>query len=186
MASTPVLRTERLVLRGWTVQDRELFAALNADPVVMEHFVQPMTREESDAFVDRIEAGFAERGFGFWAAERKDTGEFIGFVGIGVADFPADFTPAVEVGWRLGRTHWGNGFATEGGRASLVYAFEVVEVPEVVSFTATTNAASWRVMERLGMTRVGQFEHPRVPVGHPIRTHLLYRITAEEFATSGR
>ena len=103
MTDVPVLETDRLLLRGWTASDRAAFAALNADPVVMEHFVRPLSRDESDDFVDRIEAEFAERGYGLWAAERKDSGTFIGFVGLHLADFEADFTPAVEVGWRLAR-----------------------------------------------------------------------------------
>lgn len=184
MGFVPALETERLVLRGWTAEDRAAFAALNADPVVMEHFVRPLSRAESDDFVDRIEAEFAERRYGLWAAECKDTAAFIGFVGLHLADFEADFTPAVEVGWRLAREHWGHGFATEGGRAALAYAFEVLDAPEVLSFTAVGNERSWRVMERLGMTPAGRFDHPRVPEGHPVRPHVLYRIATTDWRGS--
>jgi RimJ/RimL family protein N-acetyltransferase len=181
VTDVPMLQTDRLRLRGWTASDRAAFAALNADPVVMEHFVRPLSREESDDFADRIEAEFAERGYGLWAAERKDSGDFIGFVGLHLADFEADFTPAVEVGWRLARAHWGQGLASEGGRAALAYAFDVIDAPEVLSFTAVGNERSWRVMERLGMTPVDRFDHPRVPEGHPIRRHVLYRISAQDW-----
>lgn len=181
VSDAPVVETDRLLLRGWTASDREAFAALNADPVVMGHFVRPMSHAESDEFVDRIEAEFAERAYGLWAAERKDTAHFIGFIGLHLADFEADFTPAVEVGWRLAREHWGHGFATEGGRAALAYAFDMLDAPEVLSFTAVGNERSWRVMERLGMTPAGRFDHPRVPEGHPVRPHVLYRVTAQDW-----
>ncbi len=174
----PVVRTDRLLLRGWRDQDREPFAALNADPVVMEHFTAPMPRADSDAFVGFMRQRWAEYGYGLWAAERLDTGAFIGFVGLNLATFEAPFTPAVEVGWRLAREHWGHGFATEGGRASLAYAFDAVGVTEVVSFTAVGNERSWRVMDRLGLQRSGTFDHPRVPDGHRVRPHVLYRIDA--------
>ncbi len=178
LPEVPVVRTDRLLLRGWRDQDRAPFAALNADPVVMEHFTAPLSREDSDAFVDFMRLKWAEHGYGLWAAERADTAVFIGFIGLHLATFDAEFTPAVEVGWRLARGHWGHGYATEGARASLGYAFDVVRVPEVVSFTAVTNERSWRVMERLGMQRTGTFDHPRVPDGHPVRPHVLYRMDA--------
>lgn len=179
MAEVPQLRTGRLLLREWRAADREPFAALNADPVVMEHFVEPSGRELSDAFVDRIEATWQERGYGLWAVERLDRGVFIGFVGLWPATFDAPFTPAVEVGWRLAAEHWGQGFATEAARAAVAYGFTVVGVPEIVSFTAVRNARSRRVMEHLGMLRQPEqdFEHPSVPVGHPIRPHVFYRLT---------
>jgi RimJ/RimL family protein N-acetyltransferase len=122
--SGPELRTERLLLRRWRETDREPFAALNADPEVMEHFPGPMAREESDTFVDRIETHFAEHGFGLWAVEVVSTGSFAGFVGLAVPRFQAHFTPAVEVGWRLARQRWGNGYATEAARAALAFGFE--------------------------------------------------------------
>lgn len=181
MVDVPVRHTERLVLRGWRDEDREPFAALNADPVVMEHFPATQLRAESDEAVDRFVAGWAHHGFGPWAAQRRDTGEFIGFVGLAAATFDAWFTPAVEVGWRLAAPHWGRGFATEGGLAALTFGFDTLGLDEVVSFTARVNERSWRVMERLGMTRVGAFEHPRVPAGHVVRPHLLYRVTSSEW-----
>jgi ribosomal-protein-alanine N-acetyltransferase len=165
------IRTERLLLRRWRPEDRAPFAALNADPVVMEHFPAPLTREESDAFVDRIEAHFDRHGYGLWAVE--DGTGFVGFTGLMWASFEAPFTPALEVGWRLARSAWGKGYATEAAVASLRRGFEAED--SIVSFTALVNERSWRVMERIGMRRELEFEHPRVPEGHPVRPHVLYR-----------
>ena len=158
-----VLRTERLVLRGWRESDRAPFAELNADPVVMEHFPSPLTRVASDAFVDRIEQHFAERGFGLWAVEAE--GELLGFTGLAVPRFHADWMddreqPVLEVGWRLRRSAWGSGYATEAGRAALGFAFGELGRDEVVSFTVTGNARSRAVMERLGMRRLTAYDHP--------------------------
>lgn len=168
-----LLRTERLVLRRWREDDREPFAVLNADPLVMGHFPQPLTRAQSDALVDRIEAGFDEHGFGLWAVEAD--GAFVGFTGLSVPAFEAPFLPSVEVGWRLARSAWGRGWATEAAAAALAVGFGPLGLREVVSFTAVENARSEAVMQRLGMTRVGEFEHPRLPEDHRLRRHVLYR-----------
>lgn len=172
------LRTTRLVLRHWRRDDREPFAALNADPAVMEHFPAPLTGEESHALADRIEAGSDERGWGLWAVEVRESALFIGFVGLNPATFDAPFTPAIEVGWRLAREHWGHGYATEAARAALEFGFVDLELDEIVSFTTHANARSRRVMERLGMRRspVDDFDNPNVPEGSPIRPHVLYRL----------
>lgn len=172
------LHTERLRLRPFTDADRAPYAAMNADPVVMAHFVSPIDRGRSDAFVDRIEQCRAERGYAPWAVERLDTGEFIGHAGLWPAEFEAPFTPAVEVGWRLPRSHWGLGFATEAAREALRVGFEELGLREIVSFTAVGNERSWRVMDRIGLRRdlAGDFDHPAVPVGHPVRPHVLYRL----------
>jgi RimJ/RimL family protein N-acetyltransferase len=172
------VRTERLLLRQWTEADREPFAALNADPAVMEHFPALMTRADSDGLIDRLAADLDRRGFGLWALEVLDTGRFIGFTGLSVPSFDAHFTPAVEIGWRLSKDAWGNGYATEAARASLAYAFGPAGLAEVVSFTATTNKPSQRVMERIGMTHdeADDFDHPRLERGHRLERHVLYRI----------
>ncbi len=171
------LVTERLVLRRWRDADRAPFAAMNADPDVMRYFVKPLDRAESDAFVDRIERHFEEHGWGLWALERRDTGTFIGYTGPWPATFEAHFAPAVEIGWRLCRSAWGVGFATEAAKAAVADAHNRVGIAEIVSFTATGNERSWRVMERIGMQRVpgGDFEHPGIPVGHELRPHVLYQ-----------
>ncbi len=172
------LRTERLVLRRWRPNDREPFAHLNADPVVMEHFVSTLTRDESDAFAERIEEGFERRGYGLWAVDVPAVCDFIGFVGLAYHDFPAHFTPAVEIGWRLDRDHWGHGYATEAARAAITDGFERVGLEQIVSFTVPANVRSTRVMERLGMTHdpADDFDHPRIPEGHRLKRHVLYRL----------
>ena len=171
------MRGERVVLRGWRESDLEPFAALNADPVVMEHFPSTMSRERSDAIVrERVLPMFAERGFGWWAVEVPGVAPFVGFVGLQEPSFEARFTPCVEVGWRLAREHWGQGYATEAARAALSYGFGVVGLEEIVSFTVPANRRSVAVMERLGMRYDGEFEHPRLPERSPLRTHVLYRL----------
>jgi RimJ/RimL family protein N-acetyltransferase len=172
------LTTARLRLRRWRDDDRDPFAALNADPVVMEHFVSPLDRAQSDALVDRIEAHFGAHAWGLWAVEATATGAFWGFVGLWPASFEAHFTAAVEVGWRLARPAWGQGYATEAARAAVADGFERLRLDEIVSFTSTTNLPSQRVMQRIGMRRDGadDFDHPNVPEGHPIRRHVLYRL----------
>jgi len=181
--AAPVLRTERLLLRPWRPEDRQPFAELNADPEVMEFFVSPMTREASDVFVDRIETGFTEHGFGVWAVELLDQGAFIGFAGLLHQTFEAPFTPAFEIGYRLARPAWGQGYATEAAREAVRHGFERVGLDEIVSMTATGNVRSQAVMKKLGMTHdpADDFDHPRVPDGHPLKRHVLYRLRAEEW-----
>lgn len=161
-----MLETERLLLRRWRASDAEPFAALSADPIVMEHFSAPLDRAASDAFVDRIEATFDERGYGLWAVEVRGGPSFIGFVGLWPALFTAHFTPAVEVGWRLAADKWGNGYAPEGARASLAFAFEVAAITEVVSMTTTGNLKSRRVMEKIGIPTT----QPTTPTTRTSRT----------------
>lgn len=172
------LETERLILRPWRAEDREPFAAMNADPRVMAHFPSTLARAESDAAVDRYEAHFAEHGHGWFATELRGVAPFIGYVGLAAPRFEAHFTPCVEIGWRIAAEHWGRGYATEGARACLDFGFETLGLAEIVSFTAVDNAASRRVMEKLGMRRdpTEDFEHPSLPVGHRLRTHVLYRL----------
>jgi RimJ/RimL family protein N-acetyltransferase len=172
------LQTQRLLLRPWRESDLEPFAALNADPVVMEHFARPLDRSESDAFVARIRAHFAREGFGFWAVEVPGVAPLVGLVGLARPAFEAHFTPCVEVGWRLAREHWGKGYATEAARASIRFGFEQLGLDEIVSFTVPANVRSRAVMERIGMTRSADddFDHPALPEGHRLRRHVLYRI----------
>jgi RimJ/RimL family protein N-acetyltransferase len=177
------LTTDRLLLRAWRDEDKEPFAAMNADPEVMAHFPSTMTREESDALADRFQAGLEDRGWGPWALERRDSGEFIGFTGLVPITFEADFTPAVEVGWRLAKAHWRRGYATEAGRAALAYGFEQARLTRIVSLTTLENTRSEAVMIRLGLVRVGEFDHPRIPVGHRLRRHVLYAVEAEQALT---
>jgi RimJ/RimL family protein N-acetyltransferase len=168
-----MIETPRLILRPWRASDREPFARMNADPRVMEFFPNCLSRQESDALADRIEQHMADHGFSVLAAELRETGAFIGFIGLFIPTFEAHFTPCVEIGWRLAVEYWGKGLATEGAR-------EVLRTRrgEVVSFTSVQNYRSRSVMQKLGMTRdpADDFDHPRLPEGHPLRRHVLYRI----------
>lgn len=172
------LRTERLLLRPWRDADLEPFAALNADPRVMRYFPSVMRRAESDAFAQRIRAGLIREGFGLLAAEVHGGARFIGFVGLSRPDYNLPFSPCVEIGWRLASRHWGRGYATEAARACVRWAFDSLGLDELVSFTVPHNLASRRVMEKLGMRRRAEedFDHPRLPAGHPLRRHVLYRL----------
>lgn len=174
------LPTPRLVLRSWTPADRPVFAAMNADPTVMEFFPATLSREDSDALIDRFEAEFAERAYCPWAVEERSGGAFIGFVGLHQVPDYLPFAPAVEVGWRLARPFWGRGYATEAASAAIGFGFAVVGAREIVSFTSAVNVRSRKVMERLSMTRdpSEDFEHPTVAHGHPLRPHVLYRVGA--------
>ncbi len=171
------LTTERLILRRWREEDLAPFAALNADPVAMRFMPGPMTREETGALIGRIEEHHRAHGFGIWAVEAPGVAAFIGFLGLQRVGFEAPFTPAVEIGWRLASAFWGKGYATEGARAALRFGFEELNLDQIVSFTVAANKPSWSVMERLGMRRDpdGDFDHPRLPVGHALQRHVLYR-----------
>ena len=183
-SGVPVRRTRRLVLRAFAEADRDLFAALNRDPEVVRHLQGPLSRERSDAFVDRIDACWRERGWGLWALEERTTGRFVGYTGL----WPADFLPSgpgVEVGWRLARDAWGRGYAPEAAREALRHGFEEVGLPEVVSFTAAGNHASLRVMDKIGLRRdpSRDFDHPRVDAeAYPeLVRHLFHALTAEQW-----
>ena len=175
------LETERLRLRQWRRSDLDPFAALNADPRVMEFFPRPLTRGESDELAEHCRSFITERGWGFWAVEIKDGAPFAGFVGLNIPRTPLPFSPCVEIGWRLAFQHWNRGYATEAARAALRIGFERIGVDEIVSFTAILNVRSQAVMRRIGMGRdPATFEHPRVPPG-PLRTHCLFRLARKEW-----
>lgn len=174
-----MLTTERLLLRPWRDADLPAFATLNADPRVMEFFPKCLTRGESDAAVARNRAHFDRHGFGKWAVEVVGIAPFIGYVGLTVPDYDLPFNPCVEIGWRLAAEYWGRGYATEGARAALDFGFRERGLPEIVSFTVAGHRRSRAVMERLGMTHRPQedFDHPGLPESHPLRRHVLYRVT---------
>jgi RimJ/RimL family protein N-acetyltransferase len=178
-APIPVIETDRLLLREWREADLEPFAALNVDPRVVEFLPQALSREESDGLVERITRHWAEDGVGQWAVQRREDGAFLGFTGLALQAFEAPFTPAVEVGWRLAAAAWGHGYATEAARAALRFGFVTRSLEEIVSFTVPANVRSRAVMERIGMTRdpADDFDHPRLPVGSPLRRHVLYRLS---------
>lgn len=174
---------EHVVLRPWQDGDADAFAAMNADPRVMEFFVAPLSREESDAMLARIRNFTEERGWGWWCVDID--GECAGFTGLSEPPYETPFTPCVEVGWRMRPHFWGHGYATEAAQLALDYGFTTLQLPEIVSFTTVTNQRSRRVMERIGMQRDldGDFDHPRVPEGHPLRRHVLYRKRSEGYAS---
>jgi RimJ/RimL family protein N-acetyltransferase len=183
MASRVHVETPRLKLRDWIDADAEPYAAINADPRVMEFFPAALTREQSDVQMAGIRAFMRDHGYGLYAAEEKATGRFIGFIGLSHPSFEAHFTPAVEIGWRLAREAWGEGYATEGARAVVAHAFGPLGLGALVSFTAEWNRPSRRVMEKIGMTHdpADDFQHPRLPTGHKLSRHVLYRLGREQW-----
>jgi RimJ/RimL family protein N-acetyltransferase len=184
MAELIEFDTQRLRLRQWIEADREpFFARLNHDPRVMEFLPNLLERAASDAMVDRLHAIITERGWGLWAVESKADRQFIGFVGLHIPKVDLPFSPCVEIGWRLAFESWGKGYATEAAREVLKVGFDRLGLPEIVSFTATINRRSRAVMERLGMEPEAEtFEHPSLPVGHPLREHDLYRLSREKWS----
>lgn len=171
------IETARLILRPWRDADREPFARMNADPRVMEFFPACLSPTESDALADRADAHFKQHGFTFFAAELRDTGDFVGFIGLA---FEPHFVDGVEIGWRLAAEYWNRGLATEGARAALRFGFDELHLDEIVAFTAMGNVRSRRVMEKLGMSYdpADDFDHPRIAAGHPLQRHVLYRARA--------
>jgi len=183
---TTEIRTERLLLRAWRESDRAPFAALNADPQVMEWFPKTLTRAESDRIADTIERLMDEQGWGLWAVEVPGVADFIGFVGLNRDDVALG-RPVVEAAWRLAAEHWGRGYAPEAARASLAHGFETLGLEEIVAFATIGNQRSRRVMEKIGMTHdpADDFDHPKLVPDSPIRRHALHRIDRPAFAQLG-
>lgn len=181
--TAPALTGARVLLRDWTDQDLAPFATLNADPDVMRHYPARLSRAQSDAFAGRIRETLRRDGHGLWALEIPGVAQFAGYVGLAVPSFTAAFTPRHEIGWRLARAHWGHGYASEAARLAAGFAFQTLELAELVSFAAHTNIRSQRVMQRLGMTHDPRddFDHPRLPAGHGLRAHVLYRLRRGTF-----
>jgi 3-dehydroquinate dehydratase/shikimate dehydrogenase len=177
------IQTERLKLRQWRQEDLEPFAALNADPRVREYFPGLLTSNVSDGHVQLMSDHIEKYGWGFWAASLLETDQFIGFIGLEDVNFEAHFTPAVEIGWRLGHEYWGKGYATEGARACLQYGFEKLNFQDIVSFTTLTNQRSRHVMEKIGMHHVKKddFDHPKLDLNHPLSKHVLYRLSINDW-----
>ncbi len=178
-----LLTTQRLLLRQWRDSDRDAFARLNADPLVMEHFPRCLSRDESEAWVSRTQEVIAERGWGLWAVEVRGIAPCIGFVGLSTPGFTAHFTPCVEIGWRVAKEFWGNGYATEAAIAVLRFGFEKLTLEQIVSFTSPLNERSIGVMKRIGMSRdpAEDFDHPNLPPGHRLQRHVLYRMRRSEW-----
>jgi len=169
--------TPRLILREWQESDYEPFISLNADPQVMEYFTSVRTKDETIAQIARIVTHIEKNGFGFFAMERKDSGEFIGFTGLANTPFESWFTPCVEIGWRLSRANWGYGFATEAAEACLEFGFNELDIDEIYSFTSIHNIRSEQVMKKIGMVKKGVFDHPLIADGDFLKEHVLYKIS---------
>lgn len=186
MPGDPELTTARLLMRRWRASDRRPFAALNADAKVMEHFPSRLSAAESAELIARIEAHFEAHGYGLWALEVSATGEFVGLAGLMLVPFAAPFTPATEIGWRLRRSAWGRGYATEAARAALAFGFQRSGLDQIVSFTSVANERSRAVMARIGMTcdPADDFDHPLLPDAHRLRRHVLYRVSAGDWLRS--
>lgn len=172
------LETERLILRNWKNEDADPYFHINQDKRVIECLRGALTMEEVRAFIAAMNQQQEARGYSLWAVEAKATGELMGFIGLNLIDWPAHFSPAVEIGWRLGSEYWGSGYATEGAQAALHYGFEKAGLEEIVAITVPANKRSSRVMEKIGMMRdfEGDFLHPKLEVSHPLSQHVLYRI----------
>ncbi len=169
------IETKRLILRSWKSEDVALFAAMNKDARVMRYFPATLTEEQTESFYNRIQSEFERNGWGLYAVELKSTGKFIGYVGLHEIGFEADFTPGVEIGWRLAAEHHNQGLATEAAKEVLKLA-KKNGLKRLYSFTAKQNAPSERVMQKIGMTKVGEFEHPNLSADSPLRPHVLYQI----------
>lgn len=178
-----VLETDRLIFRTWEPKDAIPFYNINRDSKVTEYLLGPLSHKDVDNWIIKFNKQQDERGHSLWAAELKQTNELIGFVGLNYTAFEAEFTPAVEVGWRLGSQFWGNGYATEGGRAAVKFGFEQIGLSQIVSFTVPKNVRSTNVMQKLGLERDmnGDFEHPIISRDHRLSKHVLYRITKEQY-----
>ncbi|HEX2323508.1 MAG TPA: GNAT family N-acetyltransferase [Streptosporangiaceae bacterium] len=174
------IRTDRLLMRRWVESDREPFAALNADRETMKYFPATMDRAASDAFIEVVEARFEHQGYGLWALEVTDTGQFIGFTGLNPMPDDVPGSGGVEVGWRLARYAWHLGYATEAAESALDVAFRGVGLAEIWSMTAVLNEASQAVMRRIGLTEVARFDHPRIQIGDPLRPHVTYHLSRPE------
>ena len=171
-----IFQSPRLGFRNWSKDDIDPFAELNADPEVMTYFPRPFTFDETRNSVLRFQKYYTDYGYTFYAVDRLDTAEFIGFIGMIHQTFESFFTPCVEIGWRLKRPVWGKGYATEGAKACLNYGFDALGFSEIYSITAIPNLRSERVMQRIGMEKIGEFDHPSIEDGHPLERHVIYRI----------
>jgi RimJ/RimL family protein N-acetyltransferase len=180
---TTIIETKRLILRTWNNEDTEAYYAINQDPKVIELLLGPLTRNKVTDFILAANKHQEKHGYTLWAIELKKTGELLGFTGLNYTDWQAHFTPAVEIGWRLGSQHWGNGYATEAAKASLEYGFKKCELKEIVSFTVPANIRSINVMKKIGLIHDtnGHFAHPKLPVDHRLSKHILYRLTADQY-----
>jgi RimJ/RimL family protein N-acetyltransferase len=180
---TTIIETERLLLRIWKKEDAMVYFQINQDPKMIEFLREPLTMEQVNNFILTTNSHNDKHGYTLWASELKGSGKLMGFIGLRYTDWTSHFTPAVEIGWRLGSQYWGKGYATEGAKASLDYGFKKCMLKEIVSFTVPANTRSIRVMEKIGLKRDldGNFSHPQLPVNHLLSLHILYRLTKDDY-----
>ena len=180
---TTIIETERLILRTWEKEDAKAYFQINQDPKVTEFLLGPLAMEQITGFIEAMNSHSASHGYTIWAACLKETSELIGFIGLKSIDWKSHFTPAVEIAWRLGAQYWGKGYATEGAKATVKYGFNQCGLEEILSFTVPDNIRSLQVMQKIGLKHdiQGSFEHPELPVDHPLSQHVLYRLTKEDY-----
>ncbi len=183
---TTVIETPRLILRQWRAEDAPLFARINGDPLIMQYMPRVLPPKDSDKLVKRFDDHFSKHGYGMYAVESRESGVFMGTVGLQHVDFKVPFAPAVEVAWRLDYEFWGQGYATEAARAVADFAFNDLKLKEIVAFTVHDNTRSIHVMEKLGMAHdeKGDFDYPSLPKGHPLGRHVLYRLKAKDYSSA--
>lgn len=172
---TYIIKTPRLGLRTWKEQDLLPFAQLTSNKEVMQYYPNLLTLEQTKGFITRIQQQYEDFGFSVYAVDKLDTGQFIGYIGFMRPSFESDFTPCVEIGWRLDNAFWNQGLATEGALACLDYGFNNLGFDEIFSFTSVLNNPSERVMQKIGLKKIGEFEHPMLAEGHKLRRHVLYK-----------
>lgn len=175
--------SERLGFRAWNENDYEPFAAMNSNENVMEYFPKALSKEESDNFATKIRSRFKEFGYGLYAVDELQTKEFIGFIGFSHPSFELGFSPFIEIGWRLRKDKWNKGFASEGAKRCLQFAFEHLDLNQVYSFTSKVNTKSEHIMKKIGMKKIQEFEHPNIELGSNLKTHVLYKIENREYNT---
>lgn len=177
------LETDRLRLRQWRESDYPLFSNLNSDPEVMKYFPELLSKEDSDCLAIKLQSLIQDRGWGLWALELKSTNQFIGYTGLHHTNEELIFSPAIEIGWRLSKSHWKQGYATEAAKAVLKFAFISLQLEEIVSFTSVINKNSIAVMQRINMKdTLSNFKHPKIAVDNKLSEHVLYKITSENWS----
>ena len=181
-----IIETPRLLLGDWKENDLDIFATMNADSEVMRYFPEPYSEERTKQLYDDIQKEFAEFGYGLYATRERKSGRFIGFIGFHHANFEADFCPCIEIGWRLHKPFWNNGYATEGAKACLQHGFGKLGFDRIYSFTAIQNIPSQRVMQKIGMQEYSSFHHPKVPENHPLKPHICYVINKEDWQITSK
>ena len=176
-----LFKSERLGFRNWDPTDLDDFTLLNRDPEVMRHFPSPLTREDTKTLMDRLQRQFAEKGYTYFATELLQTGEFMGFIGLVWQEYKAPFTPATDIGWRLRKQFWGKGYATEGAKRCLEFAFNTLGLQKVVSVCPVSNHRSETVMKKIGMRKEGEFEHPGLPGNSRLNPCVWYEVKKRNF-----